>query len=62
MCVSQVLAVVVSYGDRVYCVACCDNDSCILYLHFHIPGSVCVGVQWQCGYGGVVSVCRLRHY
>jgi len=32
------------------------------YLHFHIPGSMCVGVPWQCGYGGVVSVCSLKHY
>jgi len=33
-----------------------------LYLHFHIPVSMCVGVTLQCGYGGVVSVCRLKHY
>jgi len=38
------MADMVSYGDRVYCVACCDSVSKILYLHFHIPGSVCVGV------------------
>ena len=33
-----------------------------MYLHFHIPGSVCVGVPFQCGYGGVVSLCSLKHY
>jgi len=41
------MADMVSYGDRVYCVACCDSVSKILYLHFHIPGSVCVGVPFQ---------------
>jgi len=38
-----------------FCVACCDNVSQILYLHFHIPGSVCVGIPYQCGYGGKVT-------
>jgi len=23
---------------------------------------VCVGVPFQCGYGGVVSLCSLKHY
>jgi len=41
------MAEMVSYGDRVYCVACCDSVSKILYLHFHIPGLVCVGVPIQ---------------
>ena len=50
------MADMVPYGDRVYCVACCDSVSKILYLHFHIPGLVCVGVPFQCGYGGVVSL------
>jgi len=27
-----------------------------------VSGSMCVGVTLQCGYGGVVSVCRLKHY
>ena len=27
------MAEMVSYGDRVYCVACCDSVSKILYLH-----------------------------
>jgi len=26
-----------------------------------VSGSKCVGVTLQCGYGGVVSVCRLKH-
>jgi len=26
-----------------------------------VSGSMCVGVTLQCGYGGVVSVCRLKH-
>ena len=26
-----------------------------------VSGSMCVGVPLQCGYGGVVSVCRLKH-
>ena len=42
------MAELVSYGDRVYCVACCGSVSKILYLHFHIPGLVCVGVPFQC--------------
>jgi len=56
------MADMVSYGDRVCCVACCDSVSKILYMHFHIPGSVCVDVPFQCGYGGVVSLCSLKHY
>jgi len=28
----------------------------------HIPGSTCVGVTLWFDCGGVVSVCRLRHY
>ena len=27
-----------------------------------VSGSMCVGVTLQCGYGGVVSLCRLKHY
>jgi len=50
------MADMVSYGDGVYCVAYSDSVSKILYMHFHIPGSVCVGVPLQCGYGGVVSL------
>jgi len=41
------MAEMVSYGDRVYCVACCDSVSKILYLHFHIPGLVRVGVPFR---------------
>ena len=26
-----------------------------------MSGSVCVGVPYQCGYGGVVSLCSLKH-
>jgi len=26
-----------------------------------VSGSMCVGVPLQCGYGGVVSVCSLKH-
>ena len=26
-----------------------------------VSGSVCVGVPFQCGYGGVVSLCSLKH-
>ena len=56
------MADMVSCGDGVRCVAYCDCVSKILNLHFHIPGSVCVGVPFQCGYGGVVSLCSLKHY
>ena len=56
------MADMVSYGDRVYCVACCDSVSTILYLHFHIPGSVFVSVPFQCCYGGVVPLCSLEYY
>ena len=27
-----------------------------------VSGSMCVGVPLQCGYGGVVFVCSLKHY
>jgi len=27
-----------------------------------VSGSMCVGVTLQFGYGGVVSVCRMKHY
>jgi len=27
-----------------------------------VSGSMYVGVTLRCGYGGVVSVCRLKHY
>ena len=27
-----------------------------------VSGSMCVGVTLQCGYGGVISVCRLKHF
>jgi len=27
-----------------------------------VSGSVCVGVPYQCGYGGVVSLCSPKHY
>jgi len=27
----------------------------------YCSGSMCVGVTLQCGYGGVVSVCKLKH-
>jgi len=27
-----------------------------------VSGSVCVGVPFQCGYGGVVYLCSLKHY
>jgi len=26
-----------------------------------VSGLVCVGVPFQCGYGGVVSLCSLKH-
>ena len=31
-------------------------------MSLHIPGSMCVGVKLWFGCGGVVSVCRLKHY
>jgi len=33
-----------------------------VYLSLHIPGSMCVGVTLWYGCGGVVSICRLKHY
>jgi len=33
-----------------------------VYLSLHIPGLMCVGVTLWYGCGGVVSVCRLKHY
>jgi len=34
----------------------------VVYMSLHIPGSMCVDVTLWFGWGGVVSVCRLRHY
>ena len=31
-------------------------------MSYHIPGSMCVGVMVWFGWGGVVSLCRLKHY
>ena len=56
------MADMVCYGDRVYCVACCDSVSKILYLHFHIPGLVCVGVPFQCGYGFHLNLQIISSY
>ena len=40
------------------------SGACDLFVElFHglySSGSMCVGVTLQCGYGGVVSVCRLK--
>ena len=33
----------------------------VVYMSLHIPGSMCVDVTLWFGWGGVVSVCRLRH-
>ena len=33
-----------------------------MYLSLHIPASMCVDVTLSYGCGGVVSVCRLKHY
>jgi len=63
----QILAAVVSYGYRVF-LACSIFwyiswiYSVVVYLSLHIPGSMCVGVTLWYGWGGVVSVCRLKHY
>jgi len=32
-----------------------------LFHGLYCSGSMCVGVTLQCGYGGVVSVCRLKY-
>ena len=48
------------------CMVCFANVSCmysdVLYMSLHIPCSMCVGVTFWYGWGGVVSVCRLKHY
>jgi len=31
-------------------------------MSYHILGSMCVGVTAWFGWGGVVSLCRLKHY
>jgi len=31
-------------------------------MSYHIPGSMSVGVTVWFGWGGVVSLCRLKHY
>jgi len=37
-------------------------DSCVELFHgLYCSGSMCVGVTLWFGWGGVVSVCRLRH-
>ena len=41
-------------------VSCTYSD--VLYMSLHIPGSMCVGVTLWYGWGGVVSICRLKHY
>ena len=33
-----------------------------MLLHGWYLDLVCVGVPFQCGYGGVVSLCSLKHY
>ena len=41
------------------------SGACELFELFHelyCSGSMCVGVTLWFGWGGVVSVCRLRHY
>ena len=46
------------------CMVCFANVSCmysdVLYMSLHIPCSMCVGVTFWYGWGGVVSVCRLQ--
>ena len=41
------------------------SGACDLFVElFHglyCSGLMCVGVTLQCGYGGVVFVCRLKH-
>jgi len=48
------------------CMLWFDNVSCtysdVVYINLHIRGSLCVGVTLWYGRGGVVSVCRLKHY
>ena len=63
----QILAAAVSYGYWVFfvCSMFFYNVSLIysdVYMSLHIPVSMCVGVTLWFGWGGVVSVCRLRHY
>jgi len=33
----------------------------VVRMSYHIPGSMCVGVTVWFGWGGVVSLCRLKH-
>jgi len=64
----QILAAAVSYGYCVFfvCSRFFGNVSWIysdvVYMSLHIRGSICVGVTLWFGWGGVVSVCRLKHY
>jgi len=48
------------------CVVCSNNVSSIysdfMYLSLHIPGLMCAGVTLWFSCGGVVFVCRLKHY
>ena len=38
-------------------------DLCVELFHgLYCSGSMCVGVTLWFGWGGVVSVCRLKHY
>ena len=37
----------------------CDYFEVISWV---VSGSVCVGVPFQCGYGGVVSLCSQKNY
>jgi len=34
----------------------------VLRMSYHVPGSMCVGVTVLLGWGGVVSLCRLKYY
>ena len=34
----------------------------MVVISWVVSGLVCVGVPFQCGYGGVVSLCSLKHY
>jgi len=34
----------------------------LVVISWVVSGSVCVGVPLQCGYGGVASLCSLKHY
>ena len=33
----------------------------MVFISWVVSGLVCVGVPIQCGYGGVVSLCSLKH-